>query len=106
MKRLWPFVVALVLFVLLVLGVLARSYADRIPGAARMCEPGLGVAGGASCQLALSTRDAVVEADTSEQSFRVSAYDPTIRADLAFTCLRGEVLRCEGAGGEVVVIAP
>lgn len=106
MKRLWPFVVALVLFVLLVVGVLVRSYGDRIPGAARMCEPDLGVAGGASCQLAISTRDAVAEADTSERTFQVTAYDPTSRADLAFTCSRGEVLRCEASGGQVVVIAP
>lgn len=106
MKRLWPFVVALVLFVVLLLGILVRSYGDRIPGAARMCEAGLGVAGGASCQLALSTRDSVAEADTTEQAFTITAYDPTSRTDLAFDCRRGEVVTCEGPAGEVVVIEP
>ena len=72
MKRLWPFVVALVLFVVLLLGVLFDSYGDRIPGAARMCESGLGVAGGASCQLAIATRDTVAKVPGAEKTFAIT----------------------------------
>lgn len=106
MKRLWPFVVALVLFAVLMLGVLFDSYGDRIPGAARMCESGLGVAGGASCQLAIATRDTVAKVPGAEKTFAITAYDPTTRTDLAFECGRGEVVTCESPTGEVVVIAP
>lgn len=106
MKRLWPLVLAFAIFLVLVLGVLWRSYADRIPGASRMCEPGLGVAGGASCQLAVATRDSVAEDTSGAERFEVAAYDPLTRSDLPFSCVRGEVVRCEGPDGEVVVIAP
>ncbi|MEA5154299.1 hypothetical protein [Raineyella sp.] len=106
MRKLWPFVVALLIFVGLLLGVLFGSYADRLPGAARTCEKGLGVAGGSSCQLAVATRDSVRKATSTDVQFTVSAYDPTSRADLSFTCRRGEVVRCEAATGQVVVIKP
>lgn len=105
MKRLWPFLLAVVLFVVLVLGTVWRSYADRLPGAARMCEAGFGVAGGASCQLAVTTRDSVAKLASEEATFRITAYDPISRTDLAFDCERGEVIRCEASGGQVVVIA-
>lgn len=106
MRKLWPFAVALLIFVVLLLGVLVGSYADRLPGAARTCEKGLGVAGGASCQLAVATRDSVHAATSTAVQFDVTAYDPATRADLALSCRRGEVIRCQAAGGQVVVIAP
>lgn len=106
MKRLWPFLLAVALFLALMLGVLFRSYGDRIPGASRMCEPGLGVAGGASCQLGVATRDRVAEETSDAESFEVAAYDPLTGSDLPFSCVRAEVVRCEGPGGEVVLIAP
>jgi len=105
-RKLWPFAVALLIFVVLLLGVLVGSYADRLPGAARTCEKGLGVAGGASCQLAVATRDSVHAATSTAVQFDVTAYDPATRADLALSCRRGEVIRCQAAGGQVVVIAP
>lgn len=111
MKRLWPFLLAVIVFVALLLGILFRSYADRLPGTGRMCEPGLGVAGGASCQLAVATRDSVARQTSAAQetsgaeTFQVMAYDPLSRADMTFSCVRTEVVRCEGPAGEVVVIA-
>ena len=109
MKRLWPFLLAVIVFLALLLGILSRSYTDRLPGAGRMCEPGLGVAGGASCQLAGATRDSVAKATAQEVSgpdtFQVLAYDPLSRADMTFSCVRTEVVRCEGPAGEVVVLA-
>lgn len=106
MRKLWPFVVALLLFVVLLLGVVLRSYGDRLPGAARTCEKGLGVAGGASCQLAVATRDSVRKVTSPAVQFDVTAYDPTSGGDLPFSCRRGEVIRCTAATGQVVVIAP
>ena len=110
MKRLWPFLLAVIVFLALLLGILSRSYTDRLPGAGRMCEPGLGVAGGASCQLAVATRDAVAKVSTAQESsgadtFQVRSFDPLTKGDLAFSCVRTEVIRCEGPAGEVVVIA-
>ncbi|SDB81076.1 hypothetical protein GA0111570_103206 [Raineyella antarctica] len=106
MKRLWPFLLAVVVFLVLVLGILWRSYADRLPGAGRMCEAGLGVAGGASCQLAVATRDSVAKVTGAAAQFQVQAFNPLLGADVPFTCVRGKVLRCEGPTGEVVLIAP
>lgn len=106
MKRMWPFLLAVVVFLALMAGILTRSYSDRLPGAGRMCEPGLGVAGGASCQLAVATRDRVAEAPSGAQSFEVQAFNPLTGSDLAFSCVRGEVVRCESASGEVVLVAP
>ena len=110
MKRYWPFLLAVVLVVVLMLGILFRSYADRLPGTGRMCEPGLGVAGGASWHLAGATRDAVGHVSPAQESagadtFQVRSVDPLTKGDLAFSCVRTEVIRCEGPAGEVVVIA-
>ena len=124
MKRYWPFLLAVVLVVVLMLGILFRSYADRLPGTGRMCEPGLGVAGGARSEharpprpaappsrpRAATTRDAVAKVSTAQESsgadtFQVRSFDPLTKGDLAFSCVRTEVIRCEGPAGEVVVIA-
>lgn len=102
----WPFLLAVVVFVALMAGILSRSYSDRLPGANRMCEPGLGVAGGASCQLAVATRDSVAQAPSGARAFEVQAFNPLTGSDLAFSCVRGEVVRCESAGGEIVLVAP
>ena len=110
MKRYWPFLLAVVLVVVLMLGILFRSYADRLPGTGRMCEPGLGVAGGAGCDLAGATPAPLGPVCTAPgwagaDTFQVRSFDPLTKGDLAFSCVRTEVIRCEGPAGEVVVIA-
>lgn len=106
MKRLWPFVVALAIFLVMVAGTLWNTYGHRLPGASRMCEHGLGVGGDASCQLGVSTRDSVRKQTGIAQTFQVKAYDPRTRTDLTFACQRGAVVRCVAPSGELVVIAP
>jgi hypothetical protein len=46
-----------------------------------------------------------VQETSGAATFQVQAYDPLTRTDLPFSCVRAEVVRCEGPSGQVVVIA-
>jgi len=106
-RRLWPFLVALVLFVILLGWAGWQSYGDRLPGATRMCAEGVGVGPGTSCQLAVATRDAVRSSGRgSAATFTVTAYDPQPGAEIELTCDVAEVIRCLGGQGREVVLDP
>ena len=86
--------------------------APRPGGAARgwVAPPARGWAGRAACPPRPPPPHAVAKVSTAQESsgadtFQVRSFDPLTKGDLAFSCVRTEVIRCEGPAGEVVVIA-
>lgn len=104
-KRMWPFLVALAVFLVVILGVVSNSYAGRLPGADRMCEDHIGIAGDASCQLGTSVEEQVSSNGTSGPQFEISAYDPIGRVERPFTCVReDDLVTCTSDKDQRVVL--